>query len=190
MNLETWIASDHATIATRFEAAIAAHVPIEMWNQTPPGGGSCIAGLLFHMTLHEDLAINTAVRNEAPIIDQHRQLLGIDHLAKSTGLSETEDPRLIEALNVDQLRLYVEAVTTATAQWLSTLDTNILDTVPDASPRLEHTGGIAVEGLEWLHSMWAGKPTTWFVQWEAIGHRHGHLGEMVGIRGRLGRSPF
>jgi len=97
---------------------------------------------------------------------------------------------LIEALNVDQLRLYVEAVTTATAQWLSTLDTNILDTVPDASSRLERTGGIAVEGLEWLHSMWAGKPTTWFVQWEAIGHRHGHLGEMVGIRGRLGRSPF
>ena len=190
MNLQTWIASDHATIATRFEAAIAAHVPIELWKQTPPGGGSCIAGLLLHMTLHEDLAINTAVRNEAPIIDQHRQLLGIDHLAKSTGLSETEDPRLIEALNVEHLRLYVEAVTTATAQWLSTLDTSTLDTVPDASARLEHTAGLAVEGFEWLHSMWSGKPTTWFVQWEAIGHRHGHLGEMVGIRSRLGRSPF
>ena len=44
--------------------------------------------------------------------------------------------------------------------------------------------------MPWLYRMWAGKPTTWFVQWEAIGHRVNHLGEMVSVRNRLGLSPF
>jgi hypothetical protein len=38
--------------------------------------------------------------------------------------------------------------------------------------------------------MWDGKPTAWFVQWEAVGHVQGHLGEMISVRSRLGLSPF
>ena len=28
------------------------------------------------------------------------------------------------------------------------------------------------------------------VQWETIGHVHGHIAEMISVRGRLGLSPF
>jgi hypothetical protein len=38
--------------------------------------------------------------------------------------------------------------------------------------------------------MWKDKPVGWFAQWEAIGHRLNHLGEMVSVRSRLGLSPF
>ena len=33
--------------------------------------------------------------------------------------------------------------------------------------------------MPWLYRMWTDKPAAWFVQWEAIGHRVNHLGEMV-----------
>ena len=66
-----------------------------------------------------------------------------------------------------------------------------LDSLPEASWRLEHVAGIPAAGdLGWLHAMWSGKPVSWFVQWECIGHGHAHVGEMVGIRNRLGLSPF
>ena len=44
--------------------------------------------------------------------------------------------------------------------------------------------------MPWLYAMWSAKPASWFVQWEAIGHRVNHLGEMVSVRNRLGLSPF
>jgi hypothetical protein len=190
VDLQTWIATDHASIATRFESAIANHVPVDRWKETPPGGGSCIAGLLMHITYHEDLAINTAVRNHSPLVDQHRQALGIAHLPKAAGLSETEDRTLVEALNLDALRDYIAGVNNATDEWINHLSMMALDSVPAASWQLEQKAGLPAAGLEWLHSMWTDKPVSWFVQWEAVGHRHGHVGEMIGIRGRLGLSPF
>ena len=50
--------------------------------------------------------------------------------------------------------------------------------------------GVTREAVPWLHAMWQGKPGGWFVQWEAIGHVQGHVGEMVSVRNRLGLSPF
>jgi hypothetical protein len=190
VDLQSWIIADHASVATRFDSAIATHVPLERWKQIPPGGGSSIAGLLMHMTYHEDLALNTAIRNHAPLIDQHRGALGIAHLPKAAGLSETEDRVLVEALDVAGLGDYVAAVTTTTREWLNHLSMMALDSIPAASWQLEHKAALAPAGLEWLHSMWADKPVSWFVQWECIGHRIGHVGEMIGVRGRLGLSPF
>lgn len=175
---------------SRFDTAIVSHVPIERWKQTPPGGGPCIAALLFHMTYHEDLALNTAVRNHAPLLDQHRRALGIDHLARAAGLSETEDRTLTEALDLSALREYVSSTTTATSEWLDHLDMMALDAIPSVSAQLEHAAGLPAAGLEWLHAMWTDKPVSWFVQWECVAHRHAHVGEMLGIRARMGLSPF
>ena len=44
--------------------------------------------------------------------------------------------------------------------------------------------------VPWLYAMWRDKPGAWFVQWEAIGHVQGHVGEMISVRSRLGLSPF
>ena len=50
--------------------------------------------------------------------------------------------------------------------------------------------GVDAAAVPWLHRMWEGRPAGWFLQWEAIGHRVNHLGEMVSVRNRLGLSPF
>ena len=190
VDLQKWIETDHASVASRFDAAVAAHVPISRWSETPPGGGSSIAWLLFHMTFHEDLAVNTAIRNHVPLIDEHRAPLGIAHLPRRAGLSETEDRDVTNSLDLTHLQTYVRAVNAGTAEWLQHLSLMAFDSVPGASRRLEHKAGLTPGGLEWLHSMWMDKTVSWFVQWECIGHRHAHLGEMIGIRGRLGLSPF
>jgi hypothetical protein len=38
--------------------------------------------------------------------------------------------------------------------------------------------------------MWAGKPMSFFVRWEVIGHLANHTGEMIATRNRMGLSPF
>jgi hypothetical protein len=192
VNLHQWIATDHASVLTRFDNAIVPHVPLEKWKLSgfAAAPSPSIAWLLFHMTYHQDLALNTAVRNRAPMLDHHRAALGIDHLPASAGLSESEDRNVTDAIDLAALRTYVDAVVAGTGLWISTLSTMALDSIPNASWRLEHKAGIPADGeLSWLHAMWTGKTVAWFVQWECIGHRHAHVGEMLGIRNRLGLSP-
>jgi len=192
VNLQQWIANDHASVLTRFDNAIVAHVPVEQWkvSGTAEAPSPSITWLLFHMTYHQDLALNTAVRNHPPLLAEHRDGLGIGHLPPSAGLSESEDRTVTDALDIASLRAYVAAVVAGTAAWIAKLSSMALDTVPSAGWRLEHKAGIPADGpLSWLHSMWSGKTVAWFVQWECIGHGHAHVGEMLAIRNRLGLSP-
>lgn len=195
MDLQQWIANDHASVLTRFENAIGVRVPTSRWKDhvgDGDGGSSAsIAWLLFHTTYHQDLALNTAVRNHAPLLEQHREALGLQGFAPWAGLTEAEDLAVTEALDLVALRHYVELVNGSTQDWIDDMSILALDSIPTSSWRLEHKAGIAPDGeLQWLHTMWTDKPVSWLVQWECIGHGHTHVGEMVGIRNRLGLSPF
>ena len=208
MDLREWIANDHAFVLARFSSAIVAHIPAEHWKANPgsdnagterPGSregtasvdAPSIAWLLFHTTYHQDLALNTAIRNHEPLLAGHRDRLGLGHVPPEAGLTEAEDRQVTDALDLSQLDDYVRAVNARTAEWIDNLSTMALDSIPSSSYRLEHKAGIPADGeLSWLHAMWHGKAVSWLVQWECIGHGHAHVGEMVGIRNRLGFSPF
>lgn len=204
MDLQQWIAQDHAFVLGRFDSAIGQHVPVERWKGGSPthdggvdgasahdGVSPTLAWLLFHITVHQDLAINTAIRNQPPLIARHRDDLGIDHLPPWSGLTEAEDPEVTSALDLDRLVDYVRAVNARTSDWIGQLSVMALDSVPANSYRLATLADIPADGaMSWLHSMWDRKPVSWLVQWECIGHGHAHVGEMVGIRNRLGLSPF
>ena len=62
--------------------------------------------------------------------------------------------------------------------------------MPDAAKGLGEIAGIDESAVPWLYKMWDGKPASFFVSWEDIGHGLNHLGEMVSVRNRLGLSPF
>lgn len=61
--------------------------------------------------------------------------------------------------------------------------------MPESSSALDRAA-VDVDAVPWLDAMWAGQRGSFFLQWEAIGHRVNHLGEMVSVRNRLGLSPF
>jgi len=192
VNLQHWIADDHASVLTRFDNAIVPHVPLSQWkvSGSAEAPSPSIAWLLLHMTYHQDLALNTAIRNHPPLLAEHRDALGLGHLPPSAGLTESEDRDVTDAVGLAALRGYVDSVAEATAAWIAKLSVMALDSVPSASWRLEHKAGIPADGdLSWLHSMWTGKTVAWFVQWECIAHGHAHVGEMLAIRNRLGLSP-
>jgi hypothetical protein len=190
MDLFSWIASDHASILPRFEASVAAHVPRARWRERADGGGASIAYLLFHSAVHEDLAVTTAIRGEPPLRRAWADRLGLEGAAASAGLGESEQPELTAVLELDALLAYADAVSRATRWWLARTDLKRLDDVPDASERLTALAMLPESDLPWLHQLWADKPISYFLQWEAIAHRHGHLAEMISVRGRLGLSPF
>jgi len=189
MKLRDWMLADHADARDRFERGVAGRVPLERWTEHPDGGGSTIAWLVLHQTYHQDLAIRTAVRDRPPLLQERRGPLGLDGFAPTAGLSESEDPDVVAALDLDALVAYAADVHAETHAWLGTVAMMALDTVTDASARIERVGVTAAD-VGWLHAMWDGKPVNWFVRWEAIGHGHTHVGEMVSLRNRIGLSPF
>ena len=207
VDLRTWIITDLAAVRTRFRNGIVAHVPTERWKARLGGAttdgsdlagrsgstsrpSSSIAGLLFHMSYHHDLAINTAVLGRPPLLTAHRDALGITDVAAVGGLAEREDPAIVDALDTAALVDYADAVIAATLEWMGHVAITSFDSIPDASWRIEQEAGVCRDHVPWLHDMWSGKPVSWFVQWEAIGHGHTHVGEMTGLRGQLGHSPF
>jgi hypothetical protein len=190
MDLRTWILADHEAIGTRFATTVADHVPRDRWRERAGEGGSSIASLLYHMALHEDLAITTVVGAEPPLLERHRDDLGLQGAAPQAGVGETEDPTLTDRIDLDALAVYWRHVRNHTVSWLATADLATLDDVPPASDRVARLAGLGDDEVPWLHRMWTDRPVHFFVRWEALGHPQGHLGEMISLRSRLGLSPF
>lgn len=190
MDLRTWIVGEHEAVLTRFEQSVVATVPLERWTEADGAGGSSIAWLAFHGALHEDLAVNAVLRRTATVLSTRRAGLGLGDVPISAGLGEAEQPDVTAAVHLAELTDYVRAVHDTTAAWLASLTDDDLDGPDAGGPAALDRAGIAAADVPWLHRMWDGKPSAWFVQWEAIGHRLSHLGEMVAVRNRLGLSPF
>ena len=189
MELRQWIMDEHAAALARFEQSVVATVPLERWTDPAGDGGSSIAFLAFHTAYHEDLAVNAVLGRRPPVLIEWRDALGLADLDVATGLAEAEPAELTTALRLEPLGAYLRTVHEHTVVLLATLDTATLPETADGP------GGLAAAGVEeaavpWLYRMWDGKPAGWFLQWEAIGHRVNHLGEMVSVRNRLGLSPF
>jgi len=189
VDLRGWIVDEHAAVESRFEQSVVAAVPAERWRDPAGVGGSSIAFLAFHTAYHEDLAVNGVLRGVPPVLDAHRAALGLDGAPRSLGLAEAEPEDLTAVLDLAALRSYGRAVHDATAAHLATLDPATLG-APGHGPAGLAAAGVEDAEVPWLYRMWEGKPAAWFVQWEAIGHRVNHVGEMVSVRNRLGLSPF
>ena len=189
MELRDWILTEHDGVRTRFEQSVLGVVPLELWLQRP-GGGSSIAFLVLHTAYHQDVALSSVLAGQAPLREEWASRLGLAGVPADQGLAETEPHELTELLSLEQLDGYAQAVTARSRELLAALDVAGLDAVPDAAKGLGEIAGVADSAVPWLYKMWDGKPASFFVSWEDIGHGLNHLGEMVSVRNRLGLSPF
>jgi len=181
-------------VQERFQFSVAGTVPTDRWKEPAGPGGASIAWLLFHTTFHEDLAVNAVIRNTPITLTTARAELGLAAFPSFSGLGETEQPELTSALDLAALATYAHDVHSTTQTWLAGVESeefgSLLATTDAAGPVGLDRAGIAEADVPWLYRMWDGKPPSFFLQWEAIGHRINHVGEMVSVRNRLGLSPF
>ena len=189
MDLRGWIATEHDGVRSRFEQSVRDVVPLEQWVERP-GGGSSIAYLVFHTTYHQDIAVASVLAGEVPLRTAWAEQLGLDGVPADQGLGESEVRELTEVMALDHLDAYAEAVTRRSREILDRLALDVLDSVPDSAKGLGEIAGVSDDAAPWLFRMWHGKPASFFVSWEDIGHGLNHLGEMVSVRNRLGLSPF
>ena len=190
MDVHTWIGNDLDSVRAKLRDSVLSVVPEQRWVEQVDSGGSSLAHLVLHVARHHDLAISTAIRNHQPLFNAHRQALGLGDAPPSVGLAERENPAVSSVLPADVLVDYFDAVFDATTAWLADVGTLMLDTVPETSRRLTNKAGLSVDDVDWLHRMWADKPTWWLLQWPVIGHGHAHVGEAISVRNRMGLSPF
>jgi hypothetical protein len=181
--------ADLASVRARLFDGVLARIPEQLWAE-PLGGGSSLNHLLLHLARHQDLAVNTAIRNRPPLFAEHRSALGLDGAPPGAGLGETEARAVTAELPPDALRDYVTAVFEQSNGWLTRVGSMALDTVPDTARRLSQLADLPRDDFGWLYSMWTEKAVWWLVQWPVIGHGHNHVGEATGLRNRMGLSPF
>jgi hypothetical protein len=189
MDLRSWVLDDHRAVLERMERGVLSRVPQDRWCEHVDEGGSSIAWLLFHVAYHQDLAAALVTRRE-PVLGARRLELGLDGAAPVVGVGEAEVPDLAASLDTRALEAYVRDVHDGVTTWLFDVELATFERVPDSHTFLRDVAGISPDDAPWLHTMWADRPIGWFVQWEAIGHGHTHVGEMVSIRNRMGLSPF
>jgi hypothetical protein len=190
MDLHDWIVTEHDGVRSRFVQSVRDIVPLELWKERPGDDGSSIAYLVFHTASHQDIAISSVIAGQQPLRVEWASRLGIRGAPTDQGLGETEVLELTAALALEHLDDYAEAVSDRSRTILDALDIDALEAVPDAANGLGELAGVYEGKAPWLYRMWDGKPTSFFVSWEDIGHGLNHLGEMVSVRNRLGLSPF
>jgi hypothetical protein len=190
MDLRQWITDEHDSLQTRFDRAVGDNVARDRWRERAGAGGSSIAFLVLHSAWHADLAVQTAVRGEEPVLERWRSRLGLAGRPAATALAEAEDSNVTAAVDLDALVAYAADVHDTTSRWLHGVDLETFGDRPPAGTRIAGIAAVSEDDVPWLHAMWKDKPVSWFAQWEAIGHRLNHLGEMVSVRSRLGLSPF
>lgn len=182
--------SDLASMRGKLFDSVVRLVPASRWHEQADGGGTSLAGLLLHVARHQDLAVNTVIRDHEPLFAAHREALGLAGHGPGVALAEAEDRGATKLVDPGALLRYATEVFDGTAQWLHGLGSLVLDIEPNTAYRLTLRAGLDVHELPWLYSMWEGKALWWFVQWPVIGHGHSHTGEAIGLRNRMGLSPF
>jgi len=190
MDLHRWMLADLAGVRTKLFGSVLELVPPERWHEQADGGGSSIAHLVLHLARHQDLAVNTAIRAHPPLFCDHAGHLGLGGASPGAGLAEREDTAVTAAVATEALVDYATAVFDTTREWLEPLGTLVLDAVPNTPYRLSTHAGITAEEFPWLHAMWREKALWWLVQWPVLGHGNAHVGEAIGVRNRMGLSPF
>jgi len=190
VDLHEWMISDFAAMRGKLFDSVVRLVPAARWHEQVDAGGTTLAGLLLHVARHQDLAVNVVIRDHEPIFLEHREALGLQDAGAGVGLAEQESREATALVSPESVLHYATAVFDASADWLSLMGSLVLDIEPNTSYRLTNRAGIEPGEFPWLYSMWAGKQLWWFVQWPVIGHGHAHVGEAIGLRNRMGLSPF
>lgn len=170
VELMAWIRQEHDGLAIRLHDWFVEDVPLDRWRERPGDVGASMAWLVLHTATHQDLAINVAARGEEPV---GRFVAALEEHDALDAHPEWDASAILD---------YADAVHARTASWLADVDARALDDVPPVGDRLDAAG----IDVAWIRQRWSGKPVSWFVQWEAIGHTLLHHGEMAALRVRLG----
>ncbi len=188
MDLRTWIGGDLDSLQNRLSNGIFSVIPPDRLIERVDDGGIAALYVTWHTARHQDLSVNGVLRRRPEVLDGWAERVGLDG-DTWRGLAEGEDHELITQLDPEAVVGYLMAVIAETRSWIADGDLAVLDTIPDSAAALEQIGTPA-DRFDWLYGMWEGKPATFFLAWEALGHGYNHLGELTSIRNRMGLSPF
>ncbi|MEM9562141.1 MAG: hypothetical protein AAGA93_05975 [Actinomycetota bacterium] len=189
MELRTWIVGDLVSLRQRLAGGVLTRIPVDRRAERVDDGGIAPTYILWHLARHHDVAVNRVLREVDETVHAWTDRVGVgDDLWR--GLAEGEDTELVDSLDPEAVEGYALAVLDGTRSWLDEADLSILE-----RPTLDTDTALASLGapedrMGWLYDMWRGRPASFFLQWEAVGHGFNHLGELTSIRNRMGLSPF
>jgi hypothetical protein len=174
----------------RIPDMVLAGLTEEQIRLTPQDGLNSIAWLFWHLARCEDAAINAVIGGRPQVLDDGgwTARLGIERRDIGTGMSAGEVRDLSQAIDLDALLAYRDAVGRQTRGVIAELDERTLtspmsDTEADALAAARTFGDHAA----WVDRGWRTRNRAWFL-WLATGHCYQHLGEAVTVRTLCGAN--
>jgi len=189
VDLHSWISTDLQMAKQRLEGGVVNQIPAERMHEQIDGGGIPPVYVMWHMARHHDLAVNGVLRKREEVVHRFTDRVGISERFWR-GLSEGADVDLVDILDPEVVAQYALTTLDESVAWIdSGADLGHLD-ADAAGPAALHAIDTPADEFDWIYNMWDGKPRSWFLSWEAVGHVSTHTGELVSLRNRMGLSPF
>ena len=179
---------------TFYDDLTAGLTPAQVRGRPHPGVNP-IAWAVWHSARIEDVGVNAFIADRDQVLHAGGWLarLGTGHRDVGTGMTDGEVDTLSAAIDLDALRAYWEAVSSATLAVVEGLRGQRLDDVVPAERVRRVAGelGAVGENAAWLTEFWAkGRPRAWMLAQTPLLHPYGHWFEARVARGLWGRpSP-
>lgn len=154
----------------------------------PQTGFNSMAWLLWHITRGEDIGANLVVAEQSQVFDDGWPgKLGVSRRDFGPGMTDDEVDEFNEAINIDALLAYRDAVGRQTQQIIQSLDAAELEKPirTELVDRARADGAVSPGGA-WVLDRWADKNKTYALGHTILGHSFIHLGQMDINRGLLG----
>lgn len=145
-----------------------------------PQGWNSLAFIYWHMARVEDVTINVLVARQPQVLDARGWLarLRVERRDVGTGWSDDEVAALSEAIDLEALRGYRDAVGHRTRDVARAVPEGAWGEIVGSGPVLEAARqGAFAPGAEWVGEFWSGRTTGWLFYWGAVGHNFMHLGQ-------------
>jgi hypothetical protein len=187
MDVRSWIAGEYLLTDAMIGGLKA---QIDRWTMRPPGMNS-IAYSLWHIARAQDVLINGVIREREQLyITGWDEKVGLATTEVGLDFTSDEVDALGRAIDVEALYGYWRAVRDEIARWVSDLDDDELERVPDIDARIAAVRRFLRPEGQSLHvaDIFRGRPVSFYLQWETLFHANLHTGEMFEIRSALARS--
>ena len=161
----------------------------------PQPGVNPIAWTVWHSARIEDVGVNAFIADRDQVLHAGGWLarLGTGRRDVGTGMTDGEVDKLSAAIDLDALRAYWEAVSSATLAVVEGLRGQRVDDVVPAARVRRVAGELGAVGgnAGWLTEFWAkGRTRAWMLAQTPLLHPYGHWFEARVARGLWGRpSP-
>jgi hypothetical protein len=159
---------------------LAGEIPDELWQRAAHPGANPLGFIAWHQVATRDWTLHTAIQGVSEVREGTPfATSAVNPAHPPFGMSATDAVAIAGAVTRADVLAYADAVHTAMMEWLSTLNSDALDRVPDLRGNATRPSSYQVPGYVAQVEEMVGYPVWALLSAPCFAHQREHVGEIV-----------